>query len=180
MTRLTASQANRGMALENLITSANDVYNARGWAVVHKRPVPVHLVKTQGTRILSAFLEAKSTVDYEGVYRGRSLQFEAKATRETTRLPLDNFHQHQVDHMRACVDQGAIVFAVVEFTKDDERLFVPAKLILDAWDLRAAGGRASIPREDLELQCYDIKSSRGVACDYLSVVDKLLEKAVAQ
>lgn len=174
------SYGNRGMGLEMLINHTNEVYRMRGMAVVTKRPTPVKIVRTKGTKVLAAYIEAPSTVDYEGCYRGRSLQFEAKQTKETTRLPLDNFHQHQVDHMRACYNQGAIVFAVVEFSKDDERLFVPAKLILDAWDKRLAGGRASIPREELELQCWDIKSTRGVPCDYLAVIDRILDKAVGE
>ncbi|WP_067924829.1 Holliday junction resolvase RecU [Alicyclobacillus shizuokensis] len=167
---------NRGAALEMLINHTNEVYRARGWAVVTKRPTPVAIVRTKGTRILSAYLEAKSTVDYEGVYHGRSLQFEAKSTRETRRFPLSNFHEHQIEHMRACLQQGAVVFAIVEFTRVDERLYVPGKLILDAWDRWKAGGKASIPREDLEEQCYRIRSGRGVAVDYLAVVDELLHQ----
>ncbi|GMA52040.1 Holliday junction resolvase RecU [Alicyclobacillus contaminans] len=167
---------NRGMALEAMINHTNEVYRQRGWAVVHKRPTPVAIVRTQGTRIVSAYLESKSTVDYEGVYRGRSLQFEAKSTRESTRFPLSNFHEHQITHMRACLDQGAIVFAIIEFARDNERLYVPGKLILTAWERWKAGGKASIPREDLEAQCYLIRSGRGVAVDYLAVVDKLVHQ----
>jgi recombination protein U len=170
------THANRGAGLEALINHTNEVYRARGWAVVHKRPTPVAIVRTRGTQIVSAYLEAKSTVDYEGVYRGRSLQFEAKSTRESSRFPLSNFHAHQIEHMRACLNQGAIVFAIVEFARDNERLYVPARLILDAWDRWKAGGKASIPREDLEAQCYEIRSGRGVAVDYLAVVDRLLQQ----
>ncbi|MCL6444608.1 MAG: Holliday junction resolvase RecU [Alicyclobacillus sp.] len=168
----------RGQALETLINYTNECYMRRNMAVITKRPTPVKIVRTQGTKILSAYLEAKSTVDYEGVYRGRSLQFEAKSTRESSSFPLKNFHEHQVEHMRACAKQGAIVFAVVEFTKDDERLWVPAKVIIDAWDKHKAGGPASIPRDDLEIQCWRIPSARGVPCDYLQIVDKILDKAV--
>ncbi len=91
-------------------------------------------------------------------------------------FPLANFHEHQIEHMRACLDQGAVVFAIVEFARDDERLYVPGKVILNAWDRWKAGGKASIPREDLEVQCYSIRSSRGVAVDYLAVVNELIHQ----
>lgn len=52
------SYVNRGMALEHLIEFTNSAYLNHGWAVVHKRPTPVKIVKTQGTRVTSALLEA--------------------------------------------------------------------------------------------------------------------------
>lgn len=82
--------------LEMLINHTNQVYRNLGMALVTKRPTPVKLVKTQGTRVLSAFIEAASTVDYEGCYRGRSLQFEARQTKQELRFDLDNVHEHQV------------------------------------------------------------------------------------
>ena len=174
MTRLAATQANRGMGLEKLINETNETYLARGIAVVNKRPIPVLIKERHGTHVSSGQIVGKSTVDYEGVYRGHSLQFEAKSTRESNRFPLDNFHEHQVEHMRACMKQGAIVFAILEFTRFDQRLYVPGRLILNAWDKCQVGGPASIPREALEMQCWTLNSTRGVFVDYLAVVDKLL------
>lgn len=173
MTRLSSSQSNRGMELETLLNYTNESYLARGIAVVHKRPTPVKIVKTKGSRVLSAFLEAPSTVDYEGVYNGRSLQFEAKQTKEKQRFPLDNVHPHQVEHMRGCMKQGAVTFVVLEFSSLHEIFFVPGKMIVDAWDKAKDGGRKSIPYEDINVMCYLIKPGRGVPLDYLAVVDKL-------
>ncbi len=174
MTRLNHNQANRGMGLEKLINKTNDAYLARGIAVVNKRPIPVLIQERHGTQVSSGQIVGKSTVDYEGVYRGHSLQFEAKSTRESNRFPLNNFHEHQIEHMRACLKQGAIVFAILEFTRFDQRLYVPGRLILNAWEKHLVGGPASIPREALEMQCWAIQSTRGVLVDYLAVVDKLL------
>ena len=173
------SQANRGMALENLLNYTNEVYLQKGVAVVHKRPTPVKITQTKGTRILSGFLESKSTVDYCGVYSGRALEFEAKSTKESNRFPLDNIHEHQVQHMRLCARQGAVVFVVMEFSKHDETFYVPAKLILDAWDHAQNGGRKSITYQDISTICYLIKPGRGVPLDYLRAVDEhIRQKAV--
>lgn len=80
----------RGAELENAINYTNQVYTQRGMAVVNKRPTPIKVTKSKGTRVLSGFFEEKSTVDYDGVYKGHSLCFEAKSTAEHLRFPLDN------------------------------------------------------------------------------------------
>ncbi|KPV42010.1 Holliday junction resolvase RecU [Alicyclobacillus ferrooxydans] len=173
------NQGNRGMELEQLINFANQQYMAKGIAVVGKLPTPVKIMKTQGTRITAAFLEAKSTVDYSGVYRGRALYFDAKMTKEKTRFPLDNIHEHQVEHLRACAMQGAVTFLIVEFTQLRKTYYVPGKLVIDTWDKGVNGGRKSVPYDDIERLCFPLASGRGVVLDYLAVVDKLLEQQTA-
>lgn len=168
------SQGNRGMQLEALINHANEQYMARGMAVVHKRPTPVKIIRTQGSRITAAVLESKSTVDYQGVYRGHALEFEAKQTSEKTRFPLDNIHQHQVDHLRACAKQGAVTFLIVEFTKWHKVFYLPGKVIVDAWDQSERGGRKSVPYEDIERMCFTVTQGRGIVLDYLAIVDQTI------
>jgi recombination protein U len=170
------SSGNRGMELEQLINYANQQYMTKGIAVINKRPTPVKIMRTQGTRITSAILEAKSTVDYEGVYRGKSLQFEAKQTREKTNFPLKNIHPHQVEHLRACGRQGAVTFLIVDFTAWHRIYYVPGKVIVDAWDRGEAGGRKSVPYDDIERLCFPISQGRGVVLDYLAVVDQAISQ----
>lgn len=168
--------ANRGMALEAMIEQSNEVYLKRGMAVVHKRPTPVKIERVLKGGKVQGFLEKPSTVDYYGVYRGRALVFEAKSTRERNRFPLANIHEHQMVHMRQCLDQGAIVFAVIEFVKRDVRFYVPAKMLLEAWEQASQGGPKSIPYEVINESCYTIPAARGVMVDYLSVVDRMLKQ----
>lgn len=168
--------ANRGMGLEMLLNYTNQVYLQKDLAVVNKRPTPVKIVKTKGTRVLSAFLEAPSTVDYEGVYLGHSLQFEAKSTKERTRFPLTNFHQHQIDHLRACRKSGAITFAIIEFASRNEAFWVPSGEIEKAWESAHHGGRKSIPYEEFEFGGWLIPHSRGVPLDYLAVIDQAVRQ----
>jgi len=168
--------ANRGMTLEAMIDQTNEVYLRRGMAVVHKLPTPVKIERVLKGGKVQGFLEKPSTVDYYGVYRGRALVFEAKSTRERNRFPLANIHEHQMVHMRQCLDQGAIVFAVVEFSKHDVRFYVPAKMLLEAWDRAVSGGPKSVPLELMYERCFVIPSGRGVMVDYLSVVDRILAR----
>ncbi len=167
--------ANRGMGLEQMLEFTNESYLRRGMAVVYKRATPVRILKVHGSKV-EGFLEKTSTVDYDGVYNGRSLQFEAKSTREVSKFPLDNFHEHQIEHMRSCLNQGAIVFVIVEFVKYDERLFVPARFVIHVWDEWEKGGSASILRSQLIEKAQRIPQSRGVPVDYLAIVDKWVFK----
>ncbi|MFC4768722.1 Holliday junction resolvase RecU [Effusibacillus consociatus] len=169
------SQANRGMGLENLIEYTNTVYRQKRWAVVNKRPTPVKILRTHRNGRVEGHLEKASTVDYEGVYRARALQFESKSTKEVNRFPLNNFHEHQVKHLNDCLEQGAIAFSIIEFVRHDIRFFVPAKMIVQAWDKAKEGGPKSISFEELNYTCHVIPSTRGVPVDYLSIIDKLLQ-----
>ncbi|MCY0895526.1 MAG: Holliday junction resolvase RecU [Alicyclobacillaceae bacterium] len=165
-----AQQGGRGMAFETLINHANAIYRQRGLAVVQKRPTPIKILRTNGTRIVSAVLESASTVDYEGVYRGRSLQFEAKSTREK-RFDLKNLLPHQVEHLRACAAQGALCFVLVEFTEQQRIYLLPGERMLLAWDASQHGGAKSIPLKDIEQSCFPVQQGRGVLVDYLAAVE---------
>lgn len=165
---------NRGMPFENLINHANQQYLIQGIAVVHKRPTPVKIMKTQGSRIVSAVLEAKSTVDYHGVYQGHALEFEAKSTQSRTSFALKNIHSHQVEHLRVCEAQEAVCFLILDFAMRNEVFYVPAQLVIRAWDTANLGGPKSIPYDDIARSCYPVKSGRGIVLDYLAVVDELI------
>lgn len=173
------TQANRGMGLESMINYSNEIYRTRGIAVIHKRPVPVKIIRTKGNQILQAYLEAHSTVDYEGVYREHSLQFEAKSTRVKTRFDLVNFHTHQVEHLRSCARHGAVAFVIVEFATSDERYLLPADTLIRFWDVAQSGGSKSIPLQDVAESGFRISSGRGVPVDYLAIVDRLLDPNTA-
>jgi recombination protein U len=67
------AQGNRGAAFENLINSTNESYENRELAVINKRSTPVKVTRSKGTKVLAGFFEAKSTVDYDGIYRGRAV-----------------------------------------------------------------------------------------------------------
>lgn len=71
-------QGKRGMAFEKLINLSNEMYQREGVALINKRPTPVK----------DGYYESKSTVDYDGVYRGRAIAFEAKSTNEINRFDL--------------------------------------------------------------------------------------------
>lgn len=81
-------QGKRGMAFEKLINLSNEMYQREGVALINKRPTPVKVLKMVYGRVKDGYYESKSTVDYDGVYRGRAIAFEAKSTNEINRFDL--------------------------------------------------------------------------------------------
>ena len=91
---------NRGMHFEEAINESNKYYLSRGLAVIHKKPTPIQIVKVDYPKrsaavIKEAYFTQASTTDYNGVYRGFYLDFEAKETKNKTSFPFKNFHAHQ-------------------------------------------------------------------------------------
>ncbi|MFV9511821.1 Holliday junction resolvase RecU [Tepidibacillus sp. LV47] len=167
------SHANRGVAFEQLIDYSNRMYDQKGIAVINKRPTPVKILGISQGRV-TGFLERPSTVDYEGTYRGRSIVFEAKSTRELNRFDLKNIHEHQVEYLEKCHSHGAISFLLVEFAKHRTVYLMPYQTLRHYWRQKQKGGRGtqSIPIEEFDIHAYEVKSWR-VPLDYLAIVDQI-------
>ncbi|WP_426952849.1 Holliday junction resolvase RecU [Bacillus mycoides] len=166
---------NRGMAFEQLLNITCRMYKSANVGVFNKRPTPVEVIKTdkKGNITKSAW-GSKSTVDYDGVYKGRAVYFEAKSTTETTRFPLDNISRHQIDYLRDTQDQGAICFFLIDFRTDHVIYFVPVQLVAEYYEsMLYDGGRKSIPREEFENHAYVVERTDRALVDYLLHVDKL-------
>ena len=67
--------ANRGMTLENDINETNKYYIDYDIALIYKKPTPIRITKTnyQNMRIVDGFFETTSTLDYNGVYKGKRI-----------------------------------------------------------------------------------------------------------
>src|SRR5690625_5967824 len=105
--------ANRGMTLEEDINITNKYYLETNLAIVHKKPTPIQIVnvnypKRSAAVITEAYFQAKSTTDYNGIYRGKDVDFEAKETKNKTLFPLANIHDHQFQHMQSIATHDGI------------------------------------------------------------------------
>lgn len=105
---------NRGMDLENLINKTNNYYLEINRALIYKKPTPIGIVETNYKIINKAYFKAPSTLDYNGLYRGKYLEFEAKETKNKTSFPLRNIHQHQIDHIRKVIQHNGICFLIIK------------------------------------------------------------------
>src|SRR5690625_4098249 len=137
------SYSNRGMNLEEDINLTNKYYLAMNLAVIHKKPTPVQIVnvnypKRSAAVITEAYFQQASTTDYNGIYRGKYIDFEAKETRSTTSFPLANVHEHQINHMRSVIEHGGISFMIIRFTNLNETYFYKATNLFQYWDNQQA------------------------------------------
>ncbi|MEW9139515.1 Holliday junction resolvase RecU [Bacillus wiedmannii] len=167
-------QGNPGMAFEKLTNLANEMYLRGGVALINKRPTPVKVLKSKGGLVvLSGFYEAKSTVDYGGVYKGRAITFEAKSTENPTRFDLKNIAQHQLDYLEKTEKMGAICFFLIEFSKDKSVFAVPLSVIQSYVRIsHQPKGKKSIPRADFDIYGYLVEQTERAPVDYLQYVDE--------
>ncbi|MFB6730606.1 Holliday junction resolvase RecU [Bacillus mobilis] len=166
-------QGNRGMAFEKLINLSNEMYQREGVALINKRATPVKVLKSTGGRVLSGFYEAKSTVDYDGVYKGRAVAFEAKSTQSLTRFDLSNIAQHQLDYLEKAEKMGAVCFFLIEFSRDKLVFVVPLSVIQSYVRMsQQPKGKKSIPRADFDIYGYLVEQTERAPVDYLQYVDE--------
>ncbi|CAK1234852.1 Penicillin-binding protein-related factor A [Fructobacillus tropaeoli] len=167
----------RGMALESLINDANEYYLANHLAVIYKKPTPVTIVNVDyparsAAKITEAYFQQPSTTDYNGVYQGRYVDFDAKETKNKTSFPMKNFHEHQVRHLSEVVAQGGVGFVLIKFTILDETYLYPAPDLVRNW--QALDGHRSLPYADIVAAGYLVKPSLMPSLDYLQALDDYL------
>lgn len=172
----TITYSNRGMTLEEDLNETNKYYLESKLAVIHKKPTPVQIVNVDYPRrsaavIKEAYFKQSSTTDYNGIYRGKYIDFEAKETKNKTSFPLQNFHTHQIDHMRNIVEQGGICFVIL--SAFNEFYYLEAQNLLNFWNRQETGGRKSITLDELNEHGHKIPLGYQARIDYLKIIDKL-------
>lgn len=172
----------RGMSLEEEINHSNQFYLENKVAVIHKKPTPIQVVKVDypnrsAAVIREAYYRQSSTTDFNGVYKGYYIDFEAKETRNKTSFPLKNFHEHQIQHMNLCQEQGGIAFVLILFSSLNRVFLLDNPHLSAFWTNRnAEKGRKSIPLSYIEENGYEIPAGFHPPLDYLKAVDLLLPK----
>lgn len=164
---------NRGQAFENLLDYTNQIYQNKGMALINKRPTPVKVLRTRGNRVLNGVYDRKSTVDYDGFYKGHGIAFEAKSTK-LPRLPLSMIASHQVKYLRLAREHGAITFLIANMRDVNKTFVLPSELIFEYIENAKNGGRKSLPIDDIKERGIKVTSSNGVPLDYLQAVDELI------
>ncbi len=166
------SHSNRGMNLEEDINLSNEYYKANESCLVTKRPTPINVVSvdyTKGAVITNAYFEKQSTTDYNGVYKGRYIDFEAKSTQKTSSFPLANVSKHQIDHLKHVLKHGGIAFFIIEFAKLDQVFLLDASYVIEYFE---NGTRKSIPYQDVLENGHQIKKGLAPRLDYLEIIEK--------
>ncbi len=169
------THANRGMKLEALINSTNKYYNENNIALIFKRPTPVGIVDVsyqQNKKIINkAYFQEQSTLDYNGIYKGRYIDFDAKECASNTSFPLSNIHKHQTKHIKDVIDHQGISFLIIKL---NTRIYY-----LDGNDYLSFinnNDRKSIPLSYFEEKGIEIKEKYNPDIDYLKAIDEIYFK----
>lgn len=168
---ISLSASNRGMNLEEDINLSNDWYKDQQIALITKRPTPINVVKvdyTKGARITDAYFEKQSTTDYNGVYKGKYIDFEAKNTKSKTSFPLNNIEKHQIEHLKNVILHGGIAFFIIQFQSLDEVYLLDASFVIHFWE---KGERKSIPYEVFKSDGILIKQGYNPRLYYIDAVE---------
>ena len=173
------SYSNRGKTLEDDLNETNQYYLTNGIAVIHKKPTPIQIVdvhypKRSAAVIKEAYFKQASTTDYNGVYKGKYIDFEAKETKSCTSFPLKNFHDHQIEHMDHVRRQGGYAFVIIRFSVTDEIYLMVAKDLFIFWERMKAGGRKSISFQEVKDTSIKIPLGFQPRIDYIKVIDSLI------
>lgn len=163
---------NRGMNLENDINSTNEYYANKEIAYIYKKPTPIKLVKVdyKKGKIEEAYFEKPSTTDYNGIYKGKYIDFEAKETINQKGFPLINIHKHQIKHIRNIDKEKGICFLIVRFTKLNKTYLLMAKDFLAFIDNNK---KSTIPVNYFEEYAYLIKEKYYPRVDYIEIINNL-------
>lgn len=176
------AKANLGMDLEEMINESNEYYLNNDFAVIHKKPTPVQIVKVEYPMrskavITEAYYKTPSTTDYNGIYRGKYIDFEAKENHNKTAFPLSNIHPHQMTHLKNIIKHGGIGFLIVAWSTYNEYYLLPFEVALEYWDNAILHEeRKSIPYSAFKERAYLIKEGYLPRLHYLKTVDEVFFK----
>ena len=167
---------NRGMTLESDINSSNEYYREIDKAYIYKKPTPIKITKVDypsrdKTVIKEAFFTIPSTTDYNGIYKGKYIDFEAKETKSKTSFSLSNIHSHQITHLNNISRHKGISFLIVRFTSLDETYLLETKYLMEFINNNE---RKSIPLEYIKENGYILKDGYRPRIDYLRIIDNII------
>lgn len=165
----TTVYANRGLHFEDEINISNEHYLLQNMAVIYKKPTPIKVVKMLNNQtnhhcITEAYFQAPSTTDYNGVYKGKYIDFETKETVNKTLFPLANIHPHQLEHMKKVIEHGGVGFLLVYFKMLNTIYLLDYKYVCGYQG-------ASIPVTVFKEQGFEVPQGYVVPIDYLKIVD---------
>ena len=165
---------NKGMFLEDVINNTNEYYRLNNIALIYKKPTPIQIVKlsTDKKYIEKAFFKEKSTTDYNGIYKGKYIDFEAKECTSTTSFPLKNIKEYQLNHLTKVNGFQGIGFIIFYFTKIEKFYLLYINEINDY--IKNNSKRSSIPLTYFKEKNHEITLNLNFRIDYLKEIDKII------
>lgn len=165
---------NRGMVLESDINETNNYYLVNDIAVIYKKPTPIKILHLDYStnKITNAFFETQSTLDYNGVYKGKYIEFDAKETKNKTSFPLSNIHPHQIKHIEKIIKNDGICFLIIRFISLNKTFLLFGN---DLITFIKKEDRKSIPISYFTEKCKTIELKYSPRLDYLKIIKEYME-----
>ena len=172
------SFSNRGMNLEDDLNISNKYYLENDIAIIYKKPTPITINKVDyksrsDAVIKEAHFKTPSTTDYNGIYKGKYIDFEAKETESLTSFPLKNIHKHQIEHLKRIMNHGGIGFVIVRFSKLNKTYLL---YIEDLLSFINNNKRVSIPLDYFNKYGYIIKDEINPRLNYINVINERMKE----
>ena len=163
------------MTLESDINASNDYYIEIDRALIHKKPTPIQVVrvdypKRSSAKIVEAYYKTPSTTDYNGIYRGKAIDFEAKETKNRTSFTFKAIHPHQIKHLEKVLLHGGIGFVIIRFTCLNETYLLDAAYVIDAYNNET---KKSLTIQEIRAHGSLIREGLTPRLNYLDNVDEL-------
>lgn len=170
----------RGMDLEDILNDANRYYADNDIAFIYKKPTPVKINRIEHTtefgvrkhRITDGYFSEKSTTDYNGLYQGYYIDFEAKQTKYKSFNVGANLHLHQIEHLQNVIRHQGLAFLIVYFYQYDKIYIIDFSYI----DEFISSGISQIPRDFFRTNGYELKLGINPSVNYLEYIDLIIEK----
>lgn len=170
------TKANLGESFETEINESNEYYLNKGIAAIYKKPTPVQIVKVDyparnKAKIVEAYYKTPSTTDYNGIYKEKYIDFEAKSCRELN-FSFERIYEHQIRHLERIEKLGGIAFLIIEFSSINEVYILPSNLLIEKYEESLNGGRKSIPYDYIKDNGIIVERGFAPRLDFLKAVDK--------
>lgn len=172
ITKSNISYSNRGMDLEEELTLSNEYYIEQDKAYIYKKPTPIGVANVSynlhGKVIEKGYFKEQSTLDYNGLYRGKYIEYEAKVTQNKTSFPLANIHDHQIKHIKNILRHQGIVFLIIKI--NDLVYLLKGNDLINYIESHT---RKSLPYDFIKETGFLIKYGYRPPLDYLKIVDQI-------
>ncbi len=171
-------EKSKGMSFEEEITKANNYYLANDIAHIYKKPTPIKILDVKNynenfekkSLITKAVFEKRSTTDYNGLYKGFYIDFEAK---ETVNLKFNinsNLHEHQKKHLLSIYKHGGVAFVLLNMKKYNKVFLIEINKLIEE-------KKSQVTIDYLIENGYEIEVN-NIYLDYLKAVDEILKRRI--
>ena len=174
------NKSHLGVNFEDLINKSNEYYLKNDIAVIYKKPTPIKITKVDypsrnKAKIVEAFYQIPSTTDYNGLYKGHHVDFEAKSCNGSS-FPFSSIYDHQLRHLDRIEKHGGISFLLIMFNDYQEVFLLKSSILLKMYNDSLNGGRKSIPYKFFKENAESIKISYLLPIDYISAINNVFLK----